>query len=538
VPGLGLSVGQLVSLSIPAVVVASLILSIFWPPAGEIAIRVCTVLFGANLGLALDANISITRYSGLRRAVIMATGATLLWVAVRRLPADKVDDLLGAAAAFGICGTIVAWLRTLGAVNRSWKAFATQRGWTFTLQDSQLPRRWRGSPIAFMLDRDGQLPASLACTRIVEGQEGNLTIRIFGLTWTEGDGEDITCHDAGPIVSAQLPFLMAASIAVEPADPTDRAPLRIKLVAPERLVEHARARALGFAVYASDVDAVEVIDQSLLDALSTYPAERYGAWRIEGDTVFSWDWPPGADWFDCAKHTLRAVVEAVRRHQQRTALGRGPSTWSVLRPSDRLTFNGRARSQGRRPTVVSSTARHIEYELTHYDGGSKAHPLPERAGHLTLVGARWELHFAGTGESVSGEVTDLILDATPVGAKSCLVAIRDSESNGQKVASFVLVRTSARRFVRDLDQRLRELIGPLPNPAPARGGRVLALFWSRENAARTVAKRLGVPWPPANGWYAYKAPTTPRFRDIVVIFTEDMIGFPCKPHAPCSTAPR
>jgi hypothetical protein len=42
-----------------------------------------------------------------------------------------------------------------------------------------------------------------------------------------------------------------------------------------------------------------------------------------------------------------------------------------------------------------------------------------------------------------------------------------------------------------------------------------------DRPAKKVAKRLGLAWPLANGWYTYKAPTTPRFRQNVVFLTED-----------------
>ena len=44
-----------------------------------------------------------------------------------------------------------------------------------------------------------------------------------------------------------------------------------------------------------------------------------------------------------------------------------------------------------------------------------------------------------------------------------------------------------------------------------------------ELGAKGVAKRLGVAWPPANGWHGYKASTTGKFKDIIVLLTEDEI---------------
>jgi hypothetical protein len=98
----------------------------------------------------------------------------------------------------------------------------------------------------------------------------------------------------------------------------------------------------------------------------------------------------------------------------------------------------------------------IRYRFADYDGGLEAHPVPEAAGQLWLVGSWWELHFKQTFEIANGELSDYVLEATAVDEKSCLVSIRDGEGR-EILCSFVLPGTSAGRFSSDLDQRLREL---------------------------------------------------------------------------------
>jgi hypothetical protein len=99
----------------------------------------------------------------------------------------------------------------------------------------------------------------------------------------------------------------------------------------------------------------------------------------------------------------------------------------------------------------------IRYRLADYDGGLEAHPAPERAGELRLVGCWWELRFRHTLEIANGELTDYVLEALAVDEKSCLVSIRDGEREREILCSFVLPATSAGRFSSDLDERLREL---------------------------------------------------------------------------------
>ena len=99
----------------------------------------------------------------------------------------------------------------------------------------------------------------------------------------------------------------------------------------------------------------------------------------------------------------------------------------------------------------------IRYRLADYDGGLEAHPVPERAGQLRLVGSWWELHFKQTFEIANGELTDYVLEALAVDDKSCLVSIRDGEGEREILCSFVLPTTSAGHFSSDLDERLREL---------------------------------------------------------------------------------
>jgi len=99
----------------------------------------------------------------------------------------------------------------------------------------------------------------------------------------------------------------------------------------------------------------------------------------------------------------------------------------------------------------------IRYRLADYDGGLEAHPVPERAGELRLVGSWWELRFKHTFEIANGELTDYLLEALAVDDKSCLVSIRDGEGEREILCSFVLPATSAGRFSCDLDERLREL---------------------------------------------------------------------------------
>lgn len=100
-------------------------------------------------------------------------------------------------------------------------------------------------------------------------------------------------------------------------------------------------------------------------------------------------------------------------------------------------------------------ARDIKYHLRDYDGGLEAHPVPEHAGQLWLVGSWWELHFKRANRFVNGEFTDYVLDAAPIDNTSCLVSIRDLENDLE--CSFVLPSTPADRFMHDLGERLREL---------------------------------------------------------------------------------
>ena len=100
-------------------------------------------------------------------------------------------------------------------------------------------------------------------------------------------------------------------------------------------------------------------------------------------------------------------------------------------------------------------ARDIKYHLTGYDGGLEAHPVPEHAGQLWLVGSWWELHFKHADRIVNGELTDYLLDAAPIDKRSCLVSILDLENDRE--CAFVLPSISADRFMSDLEERLREM---------------------------------------------------------------------------------
>ena len=102
-------------------------------------------------------------------------------------------------------------------------------------------------------------------------------------------------------------------------------------------------------------------------------------------------------------------------------------------------------------------ATEIRYKLADYDGGLDAHPVPEHAGQLWLVGSWWELHFKRGEEFVNGELTDYVLEALPVDNRSCLVSIREPETDGEILGTFLLPDTSADRFMSDLDQSLGEL---------------------------------------------------------------------------------
>ena len=44
-----------------------------------------------------------------------------------------------------------------------------------------------------------------------------------------------------------------------------------------------------------------------------------------------------------------------------------------------------------------------------------------------------------------------------------------------------------------------------------------------DKPAKEVAKRLGVAWPPANGWFAFKTPTQSKLKVMIVLMTEDEI---------------
>jgi hypothetical protein len=90
---------------------------------------------------------------------------------------------------------------------------------------------------------------------------------------------------------------------------------RLKLTN-EKQIDHAHALAPGFEVYASSPQAQAIIDRQLLDRLSGCAADRCGAWRIEGDTVFAWDWPEEEeDWWQCLTETLRAIRDSSMRNQ-------------------------------------------------------------------------------------------------------------------------------------------------------------------------------------------------------------------------------
>jgi hypothetical protein len=102
-------------------------------------------------------------------------------------------------------------------------------------------------------------------------------------------------------------------------------------------------------------------------------------------------------------------------------------------------------------------ATDIKYKLADYDGGLESHPEPESDGQLWLVGSWWELHFAHVKQFVNGELTDYVLEASPIDKRSCLVSIRDSGSNRVLQCSFVLPSTPAKRFTSDLGKKLREL---------------------------------------------------------------------------------
>ena len=99
----------------------------------------------------------------------------------------------------------------------------------------------------------------------------------------------------------------------------------------------------------------------------------------------------------------------------------------------------------------------MKYKLADYDGGLDAHPVPEHAGHLWLVGSWWELHFKHAEGFVNGELADYVLEALPVDSRSCLVSIRELETDGEILCTFLLPGTSADRFVNDLNQSLGEL---------------------------------------------------------------------------------
>jgi hypothetical protein len=105
-------------------------------------------------------------------------------------------------------------------------------------------------------------------------------------------------------------------------------------------------------------------------------------------------------------------------------------------------------------------ATEIKYRLSAYDGGLEAHPVPERAGQLWLVGSWWELHFKHADQFVNGELTDYVFEALPIDKKSCLVSIREVENDGEILCTFALPDTSADCFISDLDQRLAELRVP------------------------------------------------------------------------------
>lgn len=102
-------------------------------------------------------------------------------------------------------------------------------------------------------------------------------------------------------------------------------------------------------------------------------------------------------------------------------------------------------------------ATEIKYKLADYDGGLESHPVPESDGQLWLVGSWWELHFAHVKQFVNGELTDYVLEASPIDKRSCLVSIRDSGSDRGIRCSLVLPSTPAERFTSDLARRLREL---------------------------------------------------------------------------------
>jgi hypothetical protein len=102
-------------------------------------------------------------------------------------------------------------------------------------------------------------------------------------------------------------------------------------------------------------------------------------------------------------------------------------------------------------------ATDVKYKLADYDGGLESHPEPESDGQLWLVGSWWELHFGHAEQFVNGELTDYVLEASPIDKRSCLVSIRDSGRKRGVRCSFVLPRTPAARFTSDLARRLRQL---------------------------------------------------------------------------------
>lgn len=84
-------------------------------------------------------------------------------------------------------------------------------------------------------------------------------------------------------------------------------------------------------------------------------------------------------------------------------------------------------------------------DMRNYDGHAPWHPTPRSKGRLTLTGARWELHFGGTGEWVHGPMQRYAFTAAPTGPTSCRVKMEDNQDPNVQW-TFDLVKTSAEQL--------------------------------------------------------------------------------------------
>jgi hypothetical protein len=314
VPVLGVAVGRLLIWILLPCMVAVVVVPFVFPGAEITDLYILAYIFGALegflCGLMLDRNLFIESFGSRYWRAFALISAILVSVGISQLPERLVGGVLTILGCVVALGTWIAFWRFEGRASRFWRKFAAQRGWMFTPSDRKLANTWTGAPIASARDKRGRLARSARCRAIVDGQDGDLPLRIFQLVWTEGDPSDQTLCAIGPILTTPLPFAMTSTLAAKPTG----SECRMRLTGSEHEVEHPAANALGFTVYASTADAAQIIDRSVLDQLSAFAPSYYGAWRIEGDTIFTWDWAVDFEWFACAEQTLRAIRDAARRY--------------------------------------------------------------------------------------------------------------------------------------------------------------------------------------------------------------------------------